>query len=144
MPCLSQHSFGVGLHGQTRADLCFWDMRSTGSLISCRIQGHVKNVYIYSFFSIYVLVLFRLYWLWMTLGKMKGRFIFWTTVAFVLPAVQHGVCVVLFHTDPYRVKGGSTVRFFPLHHASFHLIKWAFWGRHVHSKIGRKRGSMKE
>lgn len=49
-PCLSQHSFGVRLHGQTRADLCFWNIRSTGSLISCSIQWGVKNAYIYSFF----------------------------------------------------------------------------------------------
>lgn len=47
-----------------------------------------------------------------SLGKMKGHFTFWALVTFVLPAVQHGI--MLFHTDPYRVKGGSTVRFFSL------------------------------
>lgn len=71
------------------------------------------------------------------LGKLKGCFMSWALVTFVLPAIQHGVCVILFHTDSSRGKGGSTLKFFSLLLCvSFQLIKLVFQRHHVHSKIG--------
>lgn len=74
-----------------------------------------------------------------SLEKMKGHFTFWARLLLSFQLFSMGSVWRSSIQIPTEWREGALWGFFPLHHASFHLIKWAFQGRHVHSKIGRKR-----